>query len=67
MRDLDKPDAARWEVPAERMKMKRAYVVPVSGQAVVQPSLKRLSAPYRCQQPPSSPKVRAPDRKPGSS
>ena len=32
--DLDNPALARWEIPAERMKMKRAHVVPLSRQAV---------------------------------
>jgi integrase len=33
-KDLDKPDSARWEIPASRMKMKAAHVVPLSRQAL---------------------------------
>lgn len=32
--DLDNPLSARWEIPAERMKMKRAHVVPLAPGAV---------------------------------
>jgi integrase len=33
-KDLDKPELARWEIPASRMKMKRVHVVPLSRQAL---------------------------------
>lgn len=34
MKDLDKPESARWEIPAERMKAKRPHIVPLSRQAL---------------------------------
>jgi integrase len=33
-KDLDKPTLARWEIPAARMKMKVAHIVPLSTQAL---------------------------------
>lgn len=33
-KDLDKPELARWEIPASRMKMKIAHIVPLSRQAL---------------------------------
>lgn len=46
MRDLGKPELARWELPAERMKGgKRAHIVPLSRQAVAILEAARRSRP----------------------
>jgi integrase len=35
--DLDNPDKARWEIPAERMKARRAHIVPLAPMVRVLP------------------------------
>jgi integrase len=44
-RDLDKPELARWEIPAERMKAKRPHIVPLAPQAVAILEAQRAARP----------------------
>lgn len=45
MRDLDKPELARWEIPAARMKAKRPHIVPLAPAAVAILEAQRRARP----------------------